>query len=815
MINLTPGDRIVRRVDKRWGQLGPVLPTATVDAAFVGRDGKTYLFSGDRYVRYSGADYSYVEPGYPRMIARDWGGMDRVDAAFVLDDVTYLFGTAGLLFRVAVPDESDWPAYEADLDAGEVPAEVRERLLGQGLQLAADARVEGRSPQWTVPLDQGRSVEVRREPGWLTVRNAADGNGQFWVRYSGRSYTEPDAGYPRPLTDDWWNLPDPPADVEGHLSSIDAVFTGQGRPDLPLRRRPVRRLRQPAPLVVAAEPAVPGLGQPPLRPGRRRVPRHRRQDLRLRRRQVRPVLRRRLQPRGRPLPQARHRLLGQRRQHHHPLGRRRRRTGPALARGGERRERRGRRRGDAHLPVLRQASTSGTTARDATVEDGYPRSIATSLRAEPRFANLTVPLDGGIDAAVADQRNVYLFTGSRCHVVSSSLYRSYDHLGLSGTTCAFLEDGAVLVESDEAVVPVLRARGRRRSRRHRRGRGRCGRSRRPSAPAWTPSSTASTATPTCSRAAAATTSGWAGSSRPRRIGAARATRRRRQRRGRRVRRPGREDLRVQRRPVRHVHRVHLLRTPRSRAPRGSISEHWGGLTEVDPRLRAGRHHLPLRAAGRRREPSVRRLLGPRLRTARPRLSAAGRPRRSGASPRSTGRDGFDLRAVLFDRDNVFYLSGSQYAAAQRRPARGPTPGPLARLWPGLPLGTASQPLRTRVHRRRRRDVLLLPRRSSPATRTARSPRPTPIAQRWGRPQHRHVRRPGDRRRRGLRLAAATTYLFSGDQYVRYSGSDYRYVDPGYPEVGRGDLRAEECFAQPARGVRADAGRPDRGGRADA
>ena len=192
-----------------------------------GRDGKTYLFSGDRYVRYSGADYSYVEPGFPRLIARDWGGMDRVDAAFVLDDVTYLFGTAGLLFRVAVPDESDWPAYEADLDAGEVPAEVRERLLGQGLQLAADARVEGRSPQWTVPLDQGRSVEVRREPGRLTVRNAADGNGQFWVRYSGRSYTEPDAGYPRPLTDDWWNLPDPPADVEGHLSSIDAVFTGK------------------------------------------------------------------------------------------------------------------------------------------------------------------------------------------------------------------------------------------------------------------------------------------------------------------------------------------------------------------------------------------------------------------------------------------------------------------------------------------------------------------------------------------------------------------------------------------------------------
>ena len=89
------GDRIVRRVDKRWGQLGPVLPTGTVDAAFVGVDGRTYLFSGDRYLRYTGADYSRVDAGYPRRIAADWAGIVGVDAAFVLDGTTHVFGTAG------------------------------------------------------------------------------------------------------------------------------------------------------------------------------------------------------------------------------------------------------------------------------------------------------------------------------------------------------------------------------------------------------------------------------------------------------------------------------------------------------------------------------------------------------------------------------------------------------------------------------------------------------------------------------------------------------------------------------------------------
>ena len=94
----------IRYADGHWqpfgdaeGQTGGMAKT-TVDAAFVGLDGNTYLFSGDTYLRYSTADYSVVDPGYPRLISQDWGGLNKVDAAVVLDGKAYLFGVGGLLF---------------------------------------------------------------------------------------------------------------------------------------------------------------------------------------------------------------------------------------------------------------------------------------------------------------------------------------------------------------------------------------------------------------------------------------------------------------------------------------------------------------------------------------------------------------------------------------------------------------------------------------------------------------------------------------------------------------------------------------------
>ncbi|NJR38058.1 MAG: hypothetical protein HC781_03410 [Leptolyngbyaceae cyanobacterium CSU_1_4] len=77
-----------------WGVVSnDIANLGQVDAAFVGLDGYTYLFSGDHYVRYSGNHYTQVDDGFPRRIAPDWQGVTRVTAAVVLGNQTYLFGT--------------------------------------------------------------------------------------------------------------------------------------------------------------------------------------------------------------------------------------------------------------------------------------------------------------------------------------------------------------------------------------------------------------------------------------------------------------------------------------------------------------------------------------------------------------------------------------------------------------------------------------------------------------------------------------------------------------------------------------------------
>ena len=76
-----------------WGIVRNSIQAETpVDAALAGLDGRVYLFSGDQCYRYSGTDLRYVDAGYPRRIDSDWGPMRRVDAAFVLEGRTYLFG---------------------------------------------------------------------------------------------------------------------------------------------------------------------------------------------------------------------------------------------------------------------------------------------------------------------------------------------------------------------------------------------------------------------------------------------------------------------------------------------------------------------------------------------------------------------------------------------------------------------------------------------------------------------------------------------------------------------------------------------------
>ncbi|MBE7383698.1 MAG: hypothetical protein F6J95_020045 [Leptolyngbya sp. SIO1E4] len=85
---------LVQATREQWGKVAnDIADSGAVDAAFVGLDGYTYLFSGEQYIRYSGSDYSQVDDGFPRDIAEDWEGLTAVTAAFVLGNRTYLFGT--------------------------------------------------------------------------------------------------------------------------------------------------------------------------------------------------------------------------------------------------------------------------------------------------------------------------------------------------------------------------------------------------------------------------------------------------------------------------------------------------------------------------------------------------------------------------------------------------------------------------------------------------------------------------------------------------------------------------------------------------
>ena len=89
--NTTSGAQETR---SKWGIVTNNIATAgQVDAAFVGLDGYTYMFSGEQYVRYSGSNYSQVDDGFPRNIIEDWEGLTNVTGAFVLGNKTYLFGS--------------------------------------------------------------------------------------------------------------------------------------------------------------------------------------------------------------------------------------------------------------------------------------------------------------------------------------------------------------------------------------------------------------------------------------------------------------------------------------------------------------------------------------------------------------------------------------------------------------------------------------------------------------------------------------------------------------------------------------------------
>lgn len=401
----------------KWGQTPPALPNGRVDAAFVGLDGRTYLFSGDTYLRYSTGDYSVVDLGFPRRIARDWGGLTRVEAAFVMDGETYLFGQGGMLFDL--PSE-----HTADLDAGRLTPALRNRFTEHGL---TPLRVDS---GWRVPTEEGITLTARREGLKIKVYGEA---ARFYVRYSTKEYATPDAGYPKPLSDNWWNLPD-----SLELGPIDAVLSGgDGHTYLFAGQRYVRfdakhrwwsqpmSLREHWDSIPFDRVDAAFVGQDGCTYvfSANQYVRYSSAD---------------------------YTMVDDR--YPAPITAFWGNVVNNLATTG---------RVDATLVMEVSEVVDGVETprvytylfsgnqyvryegRDYKVaQDGYPRALS-SLSTEPGLGALPVTLDG-VDAAFADRRNVYLFRGATCHVVSGALHRRYD--GLDGVRCAFVEGGSLLVE---------------------------------------------------------------------------------------------------------------------------------------------------------------------------------------------------------------------------------------------------------------------------------------------------------------------------------------------------------------------------------
>ncbi|GGK95923.1 hypothetical protein Sme01_31310 [Sphaerisporangium melleum] len=781
------GGGVPQPTAERWGRLTDVLTGGAVDAAFVGMDGRTYLFSGERYIRYSGADYAVVDLGYPRGIAGDWGGLRTVGAAFVADGRTYLFGQGGRLLDLPL-------AQEAELNAGRLSPALRRRFSEHGLTLAENAAVTAggtdEDRKWHVMTEQGIALTLRRNP--LHIQVHAD-DGHFHVRYSTRDYTTADPGYPKPVSDNWWNLPaslaaDPrfaaidavltdgagrtylfagdrfvvsegrhrwwsePRTIGGHWDSllpftkVDAAFVGKdGRTYVFSGDRYIRFSTGDYTRADDRYPAsVPAYWGNVVN----RIARTGRVDAALVRTVTEVVD-------GRPVDNTYTYLFS----------------------------------GDQYVRYL------GT--RLDHVQDGYPAAVA-ELSREPGMAALEVTLDG-VDAAFADRRTVHLFRGSRCHVVSDGRYRRYDDSSLGGVSCAFVEDGRLLAEDGDgwhhhAAVEADRG------------------------IAFVPQAV----TPRLLRAvpeefrggldavlrgADGTTYLFKG---PRCLNT---------RLGRSY--PLAEEWGRPRNTIYQDNAVDAAFTGRdgrtylfsgdqfvAYAADGPgltidgeprlIAEHWGGLRDVAlAYVRGGRTHLFESPGEDGRMRHV-------VYSGADYTTPDGEPDICDESfwqvPEQYRVPGHPVpSAVLSEGGTTLLLYGEQCLQHDDRTGTWSYPRPIERLWPGFERTLESSredgdALRTAFTAPDGSTYFFLSEQYSRHDGHEFGPLAV-IRDRWGRSPNPFV--PDDETASidaACVFGDGTTFLFSGDRYVRYTGPEYRYIDPGYPKKIARDLRREAAFA---------------------
>ncbi|HEV7710072.1 MAG TPA: hemopexin repeat-containing protein, partial [Asanoa sp.] len=690
----------------------------------------------------------------------DWGGLSSVDAAFVMEGATYLFGVGGLLFDLT--DD-----LRADLVAGRITPALRNRFAEHGLTLTG---IDGASPRWTLATAEDITLTVTVEGKRTKVRG--DG-ARFHVRYGTKDYQRPDAGFPKPLSDNWWNMPD-----GLHLGPIDAVFTGRDNHTyLFAGNRFVRfdarhrwwsepmSLRSewdsvPFEWVDAAFVGQDGRtylfsddkyvrystsdytevddGYPAYIAGhwdnvRNNIERTGRVDAAL----VTEVTE---QVDGVDVPHTFTYLFS----------------------------------GDQYVRYL--------GIDYAHVQPGYPR-LLDALDTEPGLTALDTPMTE-LDAAFADRRTTYLFSGGQCHVVSATTYRRYDDLDLGGISCAFIENGSVVTSTGGAWTKrsALEGRGK------------------PVATAFRPRTLRTVPVGyqtglssvlmgadgntylfkgadcfnTQLKRAYPLTQEWG---RPRNV----------------IYEHGRVDAAF----VGRDGRTYLFSDDQFVAYPDAggtvegdpkpIAEHWAGLDSVA--LAYVRGELTYLFEQPDDEGMVRYVV----------YSGTDYSEPDDGYPAVTDTgfhaapDGFPFPdAVLVDDDTMTLLSGEDCVSYNTRTSNWSVVRPIERLFPRFgEYLDAPDGLRAAFTARDGATYFFF---DSTYSRFADGTVgvPTATRDRWGLSRNPFVADGGT-------VDAAFvwrqyTYLFSGDRYVRYTGSSYRAIDPGYPKKIVGELRLEEPFA---------------------
>ena len=387
------GEALPQPIEEKWGQLkNNIVHTGQVDSAMAGLDGRTYIFSGDQYYRYSKVDYSKVDEGYPHTISKDWGGLASVEASFVLDGKTYLFGKdqngAGIYVQYSTNDYStpDEGFPKATLDNWwNLPKELTDKgfntpdavLIGNDKNTylfkgANFVYFDSQHRWWSEPetvnqrwdsipfqniaagftgkdgrtyIFENTSMPMEEMEGEM-VLSASNGKpkGLRFVRYTDKNYNKIDDRFPKTIKSYWGKVVNNIAKTK----TVDAAVT-----------------------LLSRETIVAENGDESIETY----------------------------------------------QH-------------------------------TYLFSGNQFFRYTGNAYDK-VDEGYPKMIKTGLKEEPRFKNLEADFSKGVDAIFADERNVYLFKNGECVVVSEEKDKTYTKIVDVPIQTAFIDEGSIYGMNDD------------------------------------------------------------------------------------------------------------------------------------------------------------------------------------------------------------------------------------------------------------------------------------------------------------------------------------------------------------------------------